>query len=223
MKKFLIPGLTILVVLSFLLAPLFIKVKLECKTQFGDCPTEINSKLSSLNSKSLFTARSGAIKILKKDFLVSNYSLQFKLPNILHVDLLIKKPEFALVNKSSGLTDLVDMNGQVLATDGATSLPEVIIDADLPHPGENVDANTLSALKIINGVFEMYQVQSGESDGSSLTVDLTGPVRVIFPLGENDPLVLLGALRLIYTRVTTGDLAGKYSQIDLRFKNPVLR
>ena len=88
------------------------------------------------------------------------------------------------------------MNGQVLATDGATSLPEVIIDADLPHPGENVDANTLSALKIINGVFEMYQVQSGESDGSSLTVDLTGPVRVIFPLGENDPEVLTRSLKI---------------------------
>jgi hypothetical protein len=55
-----------------------------------------------------------------------------------------------------------------------------------------------------------------------LLVELPGQIRVIFPL-EGDSDILLGGLRLIYSKIKEdGNLAG-YSQIDMRYKNPVLR
>ena len=68
---------------------------------------------------------------------------------------------------------------------------------------------------------DMYQVNVGNIENDSLLVDITPKVRVIFPL-EGDYKVLLGGLRLIYTKITT-DYSGIYSQIDMRYKNPVLR
>jgi hypothetical protein len=68
----------------------------------------------------------------------------------------------------------------------------------------------------------MYQVGQSSIQDGSLLVELPGQIRVIFPL-EGDSEILLGSLRLIYSKVREdGNLAG-YSQIDLRFTNPVLR
>lgn len=69
----------------------------------------------------------------------------------------------------------------------------------------------------------MYGVQKGEITDSGLVIELPGSIRVIFPLDAPDPRVLLGSLRLVYSKITSGDMVGKYSEIDLRFKNPVLR
>lgn len=222
MKKIIILILVSLSFVAILLSPFFIKVKIICESQFGPCPDELNSKLQAFNSKSLFSAKKGTTKILKADFLVSDFSLQYKLPDILTINLLIKKPEFAMVNKNTGDTALIDKDGQVLSISKNTTLPRVLVSTNLPKPGENIGQTNLKAMKLIEGVFEMYQVAIGAVDNTSLTVDIPGQVRVIFPL-DQDTQVLLGSLRLVYTKISAGNLAGKYSQIDLRYKNPVLR
>ena len=61
----------------------------------------------------------------------------------------------------------------------------------------------------------MYQVNKGEMINSGLVVELPTRVRVILPL-EGSVEILLGSLRLIYSQVTD-------KEIDLRFKNPILR
>ena len=66
----------------------------------------------------------------------------------------------------------------------------------------------------------MYQVATGKMD-ADLTVELASGVTVIFPV-EGDSDALLGALRLIYTKIQKESL-GKYKEIDLRFDSPVLR
>jgi hypothetical protein len=53
-----------------------------------------------------------------------------------------------------------------------------------------------------------------------LVVDMGTGFRVIFPL-EGDEQVLLGSLRLIYSKIQTSNL-NNYKQVDLRFANPVL-
>ena len=91
----------------------------------------------------------------------------------------------------------------------------------LQKVGETVSTHDLFALNLILGVNEMYQVLYGTITNDALVVDIPPSVRVIFPL-EGDSEVLLGGLRLIYAKVTA-DYLGTYSQIDMRYKNPVLK
>lgn len=201
--------------------PFFIKVNFDCESQFGKCSDETVQDLKSLNGKNLFIARKKANSILKDNFLISDFSIHFNLPNILKVNLILKKPSFALKDSASGNFYLIDESGMVVAITEGAALPTVISPSGFKSVGEKVDEDILFALNIISGMNDMYQVNVGNIENDSLLVDITPKVRVIFPL-EGDYKVLLGGLRLIYTKITT-DYSGIYSQIDMRYKNPVLR
>jgi hypothetical protein len=210
-------------IFSFLfISPFFIRVKVDCKSQYGICPFQILDKLNFFNGKSLFIAKSGMKKILKSDFLVSGYSIQFKIPNILHAEILVKKAVAAFrVNKSQSEI-LVDKEGIVLSTAQDSVLPVIDLEENLPGVGQNIGSANLFALNLAGGVYQMYQVRESSIREGSLLVELPGQIRVIFPL-DGDRDALLGSLRLIYSKIQEdGNLAG-YSQIDLRFKNPVLK
>jgi len=166
--------------------------------------------IAAFNGKNLVSAKAGVSKALKKNYIVSDFSLQFKLPNILSVQVLAKKPVFALYNTATNQSALIGPEGETLSISSGTSLPRLFINQNLPKPGERVSANYL-----------LYQVGEGDLQSGSLTVDLPGPIKVIFPL-EGDRDVILGALKLIYAK-TQGEGSRKFSQIDLRYKNPVLR
>lgn len=223
MKKIILPLALFLLVLVIFLPRFFIKIRIDCKTQFGACPPAISDRLTPLNGKTMFSAEREINKNLKSNFLVSGFTIQFKLPNILRVDLIIKKPVFALKNKSSETFALVDKDGYVLNVSGETSLPRVITDGSLPKEGERVNDKDFFALQLTDGVYKMYQIGSSTIEGDTLLVDLTGPIRVLFPLVGADRELLLGSLRLIYSNIQSGENKALYSQIDLRYRNPVLR
>jgi hypothetical protein len=210
-----------LFVVALFASPFFINVIAECESQFGDCPSDVNSGLKSLNSKNLFDARRKANSYLKNSYLVSDYSIQYKLPNIMLINIIAKKPYFAIKDSSSGKIILIDRRGIVLAESEDSGLPMIEVADSLKKIGEEVDKNYLFALNLISGVNEMYQVRYGMIANDALTVDIPHGLRVIFPL-EGDSEVLLGGLRLIYAKVTA-EYLGTYSQIDMRYKNPVLR
>jgi hypothetical protein len=202
--------------------PFLIKVRIDCKSQYGDCPDEINAKLQMLNVKSLYSARKNASKIFKNDFLVSDFSLQYKIPNILHAELLVKKPVAAFGDSTSGSIILVDKDGIALSTASDSALPVVTVTGNLPKIGQYIEDSNLFALNLATGIYQMYQIGESQVQDDSLLVELPGQIRVIFPL-EGDTQVLLGSLRLIYSKIQSDGNLSKYSQIDLRFKNPVLR
>ncbi len=210
-----------LFVLALSASPFFIKVTAECESQYGNCPADINSGLQSLNSKNLFDARQKANSYLKNNFLVSDYSIQYKLPNVMLINIIAKKPYFAIKDSSSGKIMLIDQKGIVLAESENSGLPMVEVADSLKKIGEEVDRKNLFALNLISGINEMYQVRYGMIANDALTVDIPHGLRVIFPL-EGDSEVLLGGLRLIYAKVTA-DYLGTYSRIDMRYKNPVLK
>lgn len=208
--------LLLLIIMSFL----FAKIRIECKSQIGDCPGDLNSKLHTVNGKYLFLAKSQASKILKNNFLVTEYSLQFKLPNILQVNILIKKTKYSIFNKSLNKYIMIDNDGLVLMTSDQTSFPILIKENFVEKEGQKISENDLFALKLIEGINQMYQINTGTIQNDTLVVDLPTGVRVILPI-EGDIKVLLGSLRLIYTKLTAEN--SNYSQIDLRFKNPVIK
>jgi hypothetical protein len=203
----------VLVLSPFLITQFLIKVKIECLSQFGQCPLEVNSKLEILNSKNLWQTKSEIAKILKKDSLISDFSMQYKLPNILQVNLLVKKPMFAIKDASLGKIFTVDATGNILSEVSSTTLPMVV---------QNDQMINTYTLNLMLGIYQMYQVGYGTIVNDALVVDIPNGLRVIFPVRGDEPEVLLGALRLIYSKVTT-EYAGVYSEIDMRYKNPVLR
>ncbi len=212
-------GVFVLILISL---PFIIKVRIECRSQSGGCPEELNSKLKSIDGKNLVSARKRSVNILKNDFLVAEFSRQFKLPDILLINTIIKKPVFSVLDKTSGKYYLLDQDGTVLTETDSSSLPVLTKDADQLKIGQKAPAEDLFALKLIRGVAQMYQVNTGTVQNDSLVVDLAHGIRVLFPLRDADIEVLLGSLRLIYSKITT-DSSGMYSQIDMRYKNPLLR
>lgn len=215
---FLILGFVILIALT----PFIVRVSIECRSQYGKCPDDINYQLSQYNGKNLYQARKKSSDYLQKNPLVSSFSLQFKVPRILSVNLLVKKPQFSIFDKETSKFALVDKDGKVISIVSNSSLPSVHALGGNLKVGDQVSDKELFALKLMQGVWEMYQVRSGEIQDNNLIIGLQGGVTVIFPQ-DGDTNVILGTLRLVYGKIESPDYLGKYSQIDLRFKNPVLR
>jgi hypothetical protein len=210
-----------LILATVLVMPRVLKIKTECQSQYGQCPKEIKNQTSFYDGKSLYLAKKGIKKDLSANYLVSDFSTQFKLPNILLVSILIKKPIFALKNATSNSVVTVGSDGKVLSISDTSVLPTIITQETLVSTGEYVGDSNLFALNLIQGISQMYQVNTAKIENDSLVVELPGSLEVIFPL-EGDYQVLLGSLRLIYSKVQT-EQPGKYRELDLRFKNPVLR
>lgn len=204
-----------------LTSPFYIKVRTECRSQYGECPAELTSKFNP-NKTSLISAKKNAKKVLSTNPLVVNYRTQFRLPGILLIDVVIKKPVFAIRGAESAQVALVDKDGRVLSIVTETALPTIIGTSENLKVGINVSAQDLFALQLIQGVYEMYQVASGFYQDGSLVVELPSQIRVLLPVsGERD--LILGTLRLVYSKIVSEGQGGKYTEIDLRFKNPVIR
>lgn len=214
--------LIILCVSSFFLIPFFYKVRIECRSQIGQCPKEIYAKLESSNNKSLFRVRREVASALSSDYTINDYSTQLRLPNIYSIYIIVKRPAFSILDRSTGKYLMCDSQGRVLSVADGSNTLVIIKDTVSEKVGDYVNATDVFASKVIKGVNSLYQVGTGTIQNDTLVVDLPGEIRVIFPVEGQDVDILLGSLRLIYTKLTTNYL-GIYSQIDLRYKNPILR
>lgn len=205
-----------LLLVPFLIQKILVVRNIECKTQYGRCPKELEAESWKLEARDLYSVKKEINKRLKDNFLISGYSTHFKLPNKIYLDILLKKTYFSLKPQGDDVYLGVSEDGRVLNRDSSSSLPLVADIRNNYNVGDKVEEKDMFSLKLMQGVFTMYGVREGKITSQGLEVELPGPVRVIFPLeGEKD--VLLGSLRLIYTK------AQDISQIDLRFANPILR
>lgn len=209
-------------IILILFSPGFlIKVRVVCVSQYSSCPSSIDQSLSTVNGQKIFFAGKSIKKILSKNAMVSKFNTQFKLPNILKVNLMVNSPVFAWKNSVSGVFSSVNIDGVVLAEDTKNDLPYVSGVLAMPKVGETISSETLLALELVLGTDKMYKVKYGNMVDNTLLIDLPRGIRVIFPLVNTDRDLLLGSLRLIYNNIEKNP--GKYSEIDLRYKDPVLR
>lgn len=205
-----------------LIVPALLKVRINCRSQFGDCPLEIISKISQLNQKSLRVARSGIRALLNNDYLISDLSMQYKLPNILLVNIVLKKPAFSLKDEQTNRYFNIEKDGKVISEASSSILPTVTFKSIEVKKGDDISSSHLFALKLVEGLNVIYGVNTGMVEDSSLIVVLPSQVKVILPL-SGDVDVLLGTVRLVYSRIESEKGGRKFSEIDLRFVNPVLR
>ncbi|MFZ5933056.1 MAG: hypothetical protein ACOYT7_03220 [Patescibacteria group bacterium] len=218
-----------LVVFLVIYLPCLIRVtSIACKSQFGPCSNSLEGKLRGFEGKNLKEAKKQVTEVLGAETSVTDFSLQFKIPAILKVDILEKKPKFAVKEKDTAVFGLVGQEGTVLKIEKDSSLPFLEIDEKIPGVGERVSDKIFFGLNLVYDLFLQYQLREGKIKDSLLVVDSLEGRRVIFPLA-GDREILLGALRLIIgrlndkskdTRIVNG---ASVSEIDLRFKNPVLR
>lgn len=242
---------------SFFFLPKLIKIKtIECKSQYGECGVYFKEKMESLAGGTLPAVESKIKTFLKNEESIGDFSLQFRLPNKILVNLIEKKPKFALKTADKSTFALIDKNGVVIRIEDSTNLPYIEISETYPpsqksfllrrdfapyeargedapsvssrelHPnvGQKVSDKQLFALNLIYDIFSSYQVQKGRIENDSLIIDRIGSQTIIFPL-EGDKEALMGALTLILTKLkeTAKDSRINIREIDLRFKNPVLK
>lgn len=212
----------------FIGIPRFVKINsVYCKSQYGPCNFNLQKSLDQFQTKSLSDSRKGLENLLETDDSIDEYTIHFKLPDRLEVNVLEKKAFIALKNENSDLAILVDKDGYGISFQENTSLPLVTTYKDLPDVGESVDKRTLFAMNLMSDLFVLYGVRTGEMLPDGLVVDLTSGERVIFPL-EGDKQILSASLTVILNKLKQGGddtriELGSVREIDLRFKNPVLR
>lgn len=212
----------------FYLTPRAVTIKkVTCASQFGPCNSQIQSQLDLLSNGKLAVVRSEIQKTLAQNVLVKEYFIQFRFPNEIKVDLLEAKPKYALKDKNNNIL-LVDERGIAITQSSLSSLPTVELDGELPEVGEEIDKKLLFASELIYDMNSLYGIDKGAIIADSLELEDAKGLIIRFPL-EGDRQVLVGSLVLIISRLNTPDEITRIEgitdvkEIDLRYKNPVLR
>lgn len=199
---------------------------ISCSSQFGDCNNNLIGRINSIELNNYFDVKKKLREILNTSSDVNEYSIRFVFPSKFKVDVIYDEKKFAIQNKSLDSYAILSSDGEVLAILPETNLPSIETEMVLPGVGEKVDAKTLFALNIVERL-NAYRIIA-EMDDTQLLVTTDSGVRVIFPLvGDKD--VLLGTFVLIMSRLQEMKEESRIEniesieEIDLRFKNPVLR
>ncbi len=214
------------IVLFFLLAPrLLIINNISCSNQYGSCSEILQQDLGAIKGKSLRKIKGLVVEMMKQNLFVKEYTLRYIIPDKIVVYVIVKKPKFTLKSNKNNALALIDQDGVVLGYSENTTLPVVVFSQGLIAVGESVSTKELFALKLVSSMDYYYQVKEGTLIEDRLEVFLGDGVKVILPL-EGDREVLLGSLKVVLSRLNENAKDAKIervSEIDLRFKNPVLR
>ncbi len=194
---------------------------IECFSQLGDCPTDLNSKLTASKDYDFYIVKKYLSDVLDKDIQVSSYLIQYKIPSTVKVDLTLKNPKYAMKNQD--LIHLIDKDGVVINIVTESKLSALSSNAVL-NLGDKVDNKTKFALDVFQKIVFLYPIDSGIIENNELKINMSGVLLRIPLEGEVDHLV--GSTRLIFSRLNGGQNGIKMEdikEIDLRFANPVIR
>jgi cell division septal protein FtsQ len=217
--------LVIFILASFLVTKKFIYInEYTCQSQFGLCRKDLIEQIGANKGQDILKAFKSTRETLEQSYLIDEYYVQFKIPDKLVVSVVEKKPWFSLKASDKELFALVDRQGYVLDVNNKTSLPYVI-GGEFPDIGNKVSGDELFALKLISDLFSLYKVKVAKLESDGIYVKMPDGITVIFPL-NGDRQLLLGSLKLIFFKLNTVKEDSKIDvirEIDLRFKNPILR
>lgn len=207
----------LLIVLGFAI-PHVVKVgDVSCTNQFGPCSDYINEKAGKVKGESVAQAKLDLAKMFGEEPKVLNFTAKFRFPNKLMVWVVERKAVAALQFGNSSKYTLIDKNGKVLGTQTEVSVPVLLVEGKLS------DSYVIFAANLMDSLFLIYQSKLGHLMGNgSLQVDDISGKTVVFPL-EGDKDVLLGSLKAVLSGLTAMADTSRIRQIDLRFKNPVIK
>ena len=217
-----------LVVLLFFLPGRLIKVrKIECSSQYGECKHEFLKKLEDLEGGNLISVKRDLKKEIGSDVSIGDFDLRFNLPDNVEVSIIEKKPKYALFNPDQKRYMNISEDGYIISFSENSELPIVTADKVFPEIGSSVAGKYKFSLDLLYDLFLTFQVKEGTFSGDSLVIEIPGNLRVIFPI-EGDREALVGSFVLLYSEYQNEGNTGKsvmsdIVEIDLRYKNPVLK
>lgn len=223
--------LSIILIIIFIgLTPLVIKKsikikKIDCQSQFGQCPQNFEYDEYETKSYDYNFVKKQIENNLKSDVSVNSYLIQYRIPNTIKIDLNIKSPKNAIYSVSTNKFYLLSSDGIVLSIVDNTSLPKISVDNIELEIGKKISEREMFAVEILNYMSFLFSVNEGKIEKNDLKFVTSGGINIIFPT-EGDTNLLVGSVRLIFSRLndeTEGIRMNEIREIDLRYKNPVLR
>lgn len=213
---------------AFSLPKFIIIKKITCTSQFGPCNQNLVEEIEKVRNMNISESQKALKRIFAESIFVKEYLIQYSFPDGLRVNILEKKPLYALKERDKDTFALVGREGYVFAFQEKSNLPTLEISKPAPSINEKVNDSTLFALEIMYDVYFSYKVSKGTLEKDRLIIKIEDGPEIIFPL-EGDRDVLLGSLTLILSRLNSENQdfrieeAQGINTIDLRFKNPVIR
>lgn len=203
---------------------------ITCESQVGACPKELTSKLADLSGRPRKEVLSSLDNMLSESILVKEYAVHFVFPRTVEIKIVQRTPYYGIRKKGDDTSWvlLVDDTKKALQIVDSTDLPVVVTQDSLPNPGSTIEDRLFFALDLLYDLSTYYQIKTGEIVDDSFEIYLSDGKKVIFPL-EGDRRVLLGSLYLVVNWLNTEGKDTKMDdvdvvhEIDLRYKNPVLR
>lgn len=227
-RKFSFPILSIsflILTLLVIFIPRVIKIKtIICVSQFGPCNETITGKFREIENQDFLKTKKDISNFLNKEIKISRFSTKYEFPNKLKVYIIEEKAFIALGIQGQEKYALINKDGTITSLEAKTLLPIVNLSngSNLEFKvGEKVPQNILFAATIGYEVFRQYQTRLVILNSDSIEASINS-IKVLFPV-EGDIDGLLGAMNLILSRLNNGDIGFKMRQVDLRYKNPVVR
>ena len=213
--------------LIYIIPRLIIISKIICNNQFDICDQATLNEVNKSLGKKLPEAKKEIAIYLINNFFVKDYSIQYKIPNVLKISLVIEKADFCLKSEKHDVYSYIDSSGTVLELRSSCNLPIAYTNEKTFNVGENIGNDYLTALNLLNQIFISYNIREGSIINNYMEVNFNQGYKVIFPFNK-DEQVLMGSLRLIINRLNSEDsesriIEGRINVIDLRYENPVLR
>lgn len=198
---------------------------LVCQSQFGPCSQPVQERLNKLRGRSVLEVSGLIKKELSSDRRVSKFSIRYIIPETVMVYIVEKKAEVAMGRQGFDGYVLADSEGYVLSVEKNTSLPVINVASgeDINFiPGAKVSDNLFFAQRIMKYIFALYTVKLAVYYNDRIEVRLNSGPKIIFPK-EGDVEVLIGSLSLILSRLNNREGEIRMGEIDLRYKNPIIR
>ena len=202
--------------------------EVDCTSQYGPCSEEVANILNDLEGIKYVNFGKSIDRVLGESAFVEAYTVNYKPLNRMEVDVIERKASNALRIKDEDIYMLVDPSGKITEFVEETNLPYVVIDERKGSVGDIVSTDKQNALSIVSSMYYVYGVRSGEIVDSSLTTTLDNGIKALFPL-DSDTDILMSSLGLIISNLQVEDKefrideVGVVKEIDLRYKNPVVR
>lgn len=231
MSKFksLITITTVSLIVGLVFIQKFIKIReIQCLDhEDKECSQKIVKLISNSKDQKNYIVVNEINNILKNEVLIKKYSIQYMFPDVLLVKVIQRNPVYAVKSKDSNWINLIDADGYVTDIVDSTIFPLLFTDGGLVNQGEKIDNSICFALKIVKLVSQTYKIDSAVLKNESLEVITGEGLKVVFPR-SGDIDYLLGSFKLIVSRLNNLELDStiennKFKEVDLRYKNPVLR
>jgi hypothetical protein len=188
-----------------------------CESQYGPCSAEVRKLADEASGKNMFAARKRIDEKLGKSSLVIEYTLEFRLPFGLKVEVVENKGEAVVVDATSGDARIIDREGRTVKEAEGSSLPRLV----KKDAGVTAEQEAFAG-EILNTLMRWKGTKTGEIENEGFRVKTDGGYTFVFPL-EGDVDILLGSMNLILSWLNTNGGDTRITLVDLRYKNPVIR